>query len=114
MEALGGASNTRLDLTDTLVTGLEIHTGASATEVRLPAQVEHTRVKVEAGAASVKLQVPEGVAACLEVNGGLLDVDVNRTRFPREGKVYQSPDFDTAPYRVEIKVNAGAGSITVS
>ena len=114
LEVHSGASDTRLDLTDTMVTGLEIHTGASATEIRLPAQVEYTRVKIEAGAASVKLQVPEGVAARLEVNGGLLGVDVDRTRFPKEGKVYQSPDFDTAQYRAEIKVDAGAGSITVS
>ncbi len=109
-----GASDARLDLADTQVTSLEIHTGASATEVHLPARAEHTRVKVEAGAASVKLHVPEGVAARLEVSGGLIGVDVDQNRFPKEGKIYRSPDFDSAAHRVEIKVEAGAGSISVS
>ncbi|MBM3143899.1 MAG: hypothetical protein FJ010_02795 [Chloroflexi bacterium] len=113
LEVRSGANDARLDLTDTRVTSLALHTGASATQVHLPARVEHSRVKVEAGAASVEMYVPEGVAARLEVDGGLLNLDVDQTRFPKTGKVYQSPDFDTAPYRVEIKVDAGAGSISV-
>ena len=114
LEVHSGANDARLYLTDTHMTDLEIHTGASATEVHLPAQVEHTRVKVEAGAASVKLTVPDGVAARVEVSGGLIGVDVDQTRFPKQGKVYCTPDFDSAPYRVEIKVEAGAGSISVN
>ncbi len=114
LEIHSGANDARLDLTDTQVTNLELHTGASATEVYLPAQVENTRVKIEAGAASVKLHVPEGVAARLEVSGGLLGVDVDQARFPKDGKVYRSPDYDTTPFRVEIKVDAGAGSISLS
>jgi len=114
LEVNSGASDARLNLTDTQVTELELHTGASSTEIDLPSQVELTRVKVEAGAASVKLRVPNGVAARVEVDGGLLGVDVDQTRFPKEGKVYQSPDFEAAPYRAEIKVSAGAGSISVS
>ncbi len=114
LEVHSGANDARLDLADTQVTSLELHTGASATEVLLPAKVEHARVKVEAGAASVKLRVPEGVAASINVSGGLIGVDVDQARFPKEGKLYRSADFDAAPYRVEIKVDAGAGSISVS
>ncbi len=114
LEVHSGANDARLDLSETNVTNLEIHTGASATEVHLPAQVEHTRVKVEAGAASVKLIVPEGVAARIDVSGGLIGVDVDQMRFPKQGKVYCSPEFESAPYRVEIKVEAGVGSISVN
>ncbi len=113
LEVHSGANDARLNLVDTQVTSLELHTGASATEVHLPERVALTRVKIEAGAASVKLRIPEGVAAQLKVDGGLVGVDVDKTRFPKEGKVYRTPDFDSAPHRVDIKVDAGAGSISV-
>jgi hypothetical protein len=114
LEVNSGASDARLDLRETQVNELVIKTGASATQVVAPAQAGNTRIKVEAGAASVKIQVPEGVAARVEVDGGLLGVDVDQARFPKEGKVYQSPDYISATNKLEIKVSAGAGSISVS
>jgi hypothetical protein len=110
-----GANDARLDLRALQVKELVLKTGASSTEVITPSQMSHTFVKIEAGAASVKVQVPEGVAASVRVDGGLLGVDIDQSRFPRnDDKAYQSPDFDSAAYRVEIKVEAGAGSVTVS
>jgi len=114
LEVNSGASDARLDLQETQVKELIIKTGASSTAVIAPAQAGYTRLKVEAGAASVKIQVPEGVAARLEVDGGLLGVDVDQNRFPKEGKVYQSTDYDSAANKLDIKVDAGAGSISVS
>jgi hypothetical protein len=39
---------------------------------------------------------------------------VDTNRFPQlDSRLYQSPDFDTAPNRAEISVEAGLGSITV-
>ncbi len=108
-----GANDARLDLSRTQVAGLELHTGASATEIVLPEKVALTQVKIEAGAASVKLLIPPGVAARMEVDGGLLDVDVDTERFPKSGKIYQSPEYETAPYKVDIKIDAGAGSISL-
>lgn len=113
LEVNSGASDAQLDLSETLVKELVLKTGASATKVITPAKAEYTRLKVEAGAASVKVTVPEGVAARLDVDGGLLDVKVDQSRFPKTDKVYQSPDYDTAPHRLDIKVDAGVGSISV-
>ena len=113
LEIRTGANDAHLDLSDLQVTALEIHTGASATEVDLPKQVEFTRVKINAGAASVILNVPDEIAVRMCVDGGLLDVEADPTRFPKAGNVYQSIEYETAPQRVEISVDAGVGSITL-
>ncbi|MBT3390496.1 MAG: hypothetical protein HN413_08800 [Chloroflexi bacterium] len=113
LELHTGANDTHLDLSAVQLTELKIQTGASATQVDLPAQAEFTRVKVSAGVASVTLNVPAGVAARVNVDGGLLGVDVDLARFPKVGGVYQSADYETAAQRVEINVDAGVGSISV-
>jgi hypothetical protein len=39
---------------------------------------------------------------------------VNEARFPRAFDGYASPDYQNAPNRVEIDVQAGVGSVTIS
>ena len=43
----------------------------------------------------------------------MVDVDVDKGRFPREGAVYQSPDYETAENKADIDIDIGAGSISV-
>jgi hypothetical protein len=108
-----GASDARLDLTDLQITNLRVDTGASATEITLPDSVEFTKVVIKAGAASVNVNVPEGVAARIRVSGGLMGANVDRNRFPKSGGYYQSPDYETASHKAEIRVEGGVGSVTV-
>jgi hypothetical protein len=109
-----GASQTDLDLTDLKVTELKLSTGASATTVILPAHAGLTTAKIEAGAASVKVNVPGGVAARIRAKGGLASIDIDETRFPRFGDEYRSPDYDTAANKVEMRIETGVGSVRVS
>lgn len=113
LEVHTGASESRLHLTDLNVTDFTLETGASETQVYLPALVKLTRATVKTGAASVTLHVPEGVAARIQAESGLATVDVDETRFPRRGSGYQSPDYDTAVYRADIDISVGMGSVNV-
>jgi len=106
-----GGNEALLDLTELQVQELRLSTGASSTEVLLPAHAGVTMVKVGAGVATVRLRVPEGVAARFKFEGGLATANVDTNRFPRVGKAYCSPDYDTATNKVEIKVEAGVGSV---
>ncbi len=108
-----GASETRLELTDLQVRSLRVETGASASEIYLPDRVAETQVVVKGGVASVKIYVPEGVAARIRVTGGLMDARVDRTRFPKSGGFYRSPDYDHAPYKVDLRVDMGLGSVKI-
>jgi len=108
-----GASDTRLDLTDLQITNLRVDTGASASEILLPDNVAFTKVVIKGGAASMKVTIPEEVAAKVRVSGGLMGAKVDRDRFPKSGRYYQSPGYETASHKAEIRIDVGAGSVMV-
>jgi hypothetical protein len=109
-----GASATTLDLTDLKVVDLDIDTGASSTEVTLPANAGNTRVDIDSGASSLNIHIPSGVAARIRVKSGIASVNVDPTRFPRlDGDVYQSADYATATNRADITIDTGVGSVEI-
>ena len=109
-----GASRLNLDLQDLQVKYLSFDGGASRITLTLPAHVENMVADLEAGAASIELNVPQGVGLRLRLKSvGTLKID--QTRFvPREGRIYQSADYDTAKYRAEVNIEGGATSIKVN
>ena len=113
MAVEGGASEAWLDLSTLRVTDLSLKTGASSTRLALPGQAGHTQARIEAGAASVRIEVPAGVAARIHGVMGLGALNVDERRFPRRGSEYQSDDFATAVNRVEIEISGGVGSVEV-
>jgi len=113
LEIETGASSMVLDLSDLQVKELNLDTGASSTEITLPANAGHTHVDVDGGAASIVLNIPEGVAARIQVDSGLAAISVDSERFPRMGDVYKSNDYDTAENKVDINADIGAGSLAI-
>ena len=112
LDLRGGASETRLDLSNLRVTDLRLEMGASSTELTLPARAGYMRVKIEAGASSVQVTVPGGVAARVRAHGGAADISVDGSRFPRtDGGVYQSLDYDSAANKVDLEAEIGAGAL---
>ncbi len=109
----GGAANTNADLTDLKVTDLRVKTGASSTLIRLPRAAGTTTARVNAGAASVKLIVPEGVAARVHSSMAIGSSDINRQRFPLSGSDFVSPDYATALNKIDIQFEGGVGSLAV-
>jgi hypothetical protein len=109
----GGASESWLDLAGLRVTDLSIKAGASSIHLTLPAQAGHTQARIETGAASVRAEIPVGVAARIRGMMGVGALTVDEHRFPRHGGEYQSDDFATAINRVEIEVSWGVGSVDV-
>jgi hypothetical protein len=109
-----GASASTLDLTDLKVVDLDIDTGASSTEVTLPANAGNTRVDIDSGAASINIRIPNGVSARIKVKSGIASINVDSTRFPRiDGGLYQSADYATAANRADITIDTGVGSVEI-
>jgi hypothetical protein len=108
-----GVVDAHLDLTALLVKNISLQTGASSTMIKLPAAAGMTYLKVEAGAASVDIRVPDGVAARVETGAGLAAIDVDQTRFPKQGGVYQSADYEKAENKVDIRIETGVSSIEI-
>ncbi len=108
-----GAVDANLDLSDLQVKDMVLKTGASSTNLLLPAAAGLTHVKIEVGAAAVIIRVPEGVAARIETEVGLTSIAVNQSRFPKLNGYYQSVDYESAENKVDIRIEAGLGSIEI-
>ncbi len=109
----GGAANANADLTDLKVADLRVKTGASSTVIKLPRAAGMTTVRINAGAASMKLFVPDGVAARVHSSMAIGSNEINRQRFPLSGGDYVSPDYATALNKVDIQFEGGVGSLAV-
>lgn len=108
-----GASQAEIDLSELKVTDLALSTGASDVRLRLPARAGMTRGRIEAGAASVRVEIPDGVAARVRCSAALGDAQIDRQRFARREGMYVSEDYETAEHRVDLTVELGAGSVRV-
>jgi hypothetical protein len=108
-----GAYRGIIDLSDLRLATLDLHTGASDTRVRLPRAAGATSVTAEAGAASLTIEVPAGVAARIRSRMALGSNQIDPARFPRVGDLYQSLDYGTAANHVDIDVRGGVGSLRV-
>jgi hypothetical protein len=109
-----GACQSDLDLSELKVTDLALETGASDTRIHMPRAAGLTRASVKAGAASVRINVPEGVAARVKATVAIGSFHVDERRFPRSGGGYASPDYDTAANKLDLTVEGGIGEIRVS
>jgi hypothetical protein len=108
-----GASSLDIDLKDVLATRVQLKTGASSSNVTMPARGASI-LDVEAGAASINVRIPEATAGRIRVKEGVTSVNVDTNRFPQlDSGIYQSSNFDTAADRAEINIEAGLGSVSV-
>jgi N-terminal domain of toast_rack, DUF2154/Domain of unknown function (DUF5668) len=108
-----GANKSDLNLRDLNITDLDLDTGASDTKLTLPSK-GRLRADLDMGAASLEIIVPDGVSARIHASLGAADMKVDESRFPRNGRYYQSPDYDTAANAVDINIDAGAASIKIN
>lgn len=108
-----GASVADLDLTDLKVTRLRLETGASRVDLRLPATAGTTEALVKAGAARVTITIPIGVAARISESTGVGSFEIDQSRFPKVGGVYESTGYATAANRVDLRVESGVASVEV-
>lgn len=108
-----GANSSNLDLERVVVRDLQINTGASNTEIKMPASAGHTNAVIKAGAASINVSIPENVAAKIQIIGAISSVNINAQRFPRQADVYVSSDYESAVNRLDLRVECGVGSINI-
>lgn len=107
-----GANKSDLNLRDINVTALDIDAGASDTKLTLPSRGRF-RADLDLGAASMEIIVPDGLSARIHVSLGAANLKIDESRFPRNGRYYQSADYDTAANAVDMNIDAGAASIRI-
>jgi hypothetical protein len=103
LEVQGGAGRFDLDLSTSRVAGVALYVGAAEARCRLPVPTGDVRVRVEAGAASIRLEVPPGVAYRARTEGIVT----------RSGQL-EGGGYEAARDRLTIEMTGGAASLTIA
>jgi hypothetical protein len=110
-----GATDARLDLSSLRVSTLELSIGAATTWLRFPEAAGLTTAHISGGASTLTVEIPQGVAAQIQIRGGLSTVNVDQSRFPQvSDNLYRSPDYDTAANKVDLSIETGVTTIQIS
>lgn len=107
-----GAATLTADLSNYKVDTLTLNAGASQVTLKLGDQQQELHGTLSTGAASLKIQVPEGVGCEVATSTGLSSKDL--PGFTQNGSTYRSPNFDTTSKKIYLTIKSGVSSITVS
>lgn len=108
-----GASSMNFDLTPYKVKELDIDGGAASFKFKLGDAYEETNVKIDAGASSIKLMIPESSGCDLRISTVLSGRDINGFEKIEHGH-YQTENFETATKKIFINVDAAVSSYTIT
>ncbi|MBA7688510.1 hypothetical protein ES703_96993 [subsurface metagenome] len=107
------ASNMELDLSELKVTELQLDVDAGNYKVTVPSKAGTSNIEIEANAANIEVNIPDGVAAKIRVDANLSALDVDKSRFHQQGDYYVSQDFVSAENRVELEIDCDVGRVQV-
>ena len=112
LKVQSGLCDISMDLRSLNLTRADLGFGLGSAKVILPAQGQ-LKSNIETGLSSLKIEIPEGMAARIKIDG-LGDSNIDKRRFPKvKDNRYESPDFETAANKIELKIEYGLGSVSV-
>ena len=112
MELNVGAAEVKFDLTAFKTRDLKIQGGASDIDLKIAALLPETNVKIEAGAASIIVRVPESAGCEIISNTFLASKDFKG--FTKMGNQrYQTPGYDSSTNKIKINLQAGVARVDV-
>ena len=111
----GGMWKLAADFRDLELRALEVGGGASDVEIWLPAPSGVVSVRISGGASDVRVHRPVGCALRAEVTGGASQLVFD---FEKMGSVggrnrLETPGFDAAQDRYEVRLSGGASQLTI-
>ena len=112
LDVNAGASKVNLDLEGLQVSSLNLDVGASDTTVIFPVKGPSTDANIDAGAAHVRVVIPQGVATRIDISSAASSVNVPAL-FTKKGDSYETQGYSTAERKLTINLGAGAANIDV-
>ncbi len=110
-----GAADAHLDLSNLDVSTLDMSVGAATTWLRFPANAGSTTAHIRGGASTITLEIPQGVAAQIQYQGGVSTLNVDQSRFPSvSDSVFRSPDYDSATNKLDLTIATGVTTIQIN
>lgn len=107
-----GAADMNLDLTNYNIDTISVDAGASAIKMKLGDKSPSTRVTLNAGASSIKIEVPEG-SGC-QINSESFLISRNFKGFDKKAdRMYQTSNFNSSQKKIYITIETAVSSIDV-
>ena len=101
----------KLDLTDLNLHGVQASTGIGQTTVIFPDE-GNFEAGIDGALGQTTIIIPKSMAARIHVDTGLAGRQTPPD-YERHGDVYTSPGFDGADHRVELEVSQAVGNLTI-
>jgi hypothetical protein len=106
-----GATAGSLDLNNLRVDYLELDSKAANLKISF-GRLYSSRAVLKTSAANLEIQIPSEIATRLKIDSKVKNLSIP-SRFEKSGDEYKTKDFDKAFTRLDIEINAAAGSITI-
>lgn len=108
-----GASDAKLDLSDLIVEGVNINTGASDIELVLGDRNEYTFVDIDTGVSDVNLSIKKGIGVRIELDQAISDNNFESRGLIKKNGVYKTKGYDKADTQIEIEIDSGISDISL-
>lgn len=109
-----GAGKGKFDLSDYKVKKVKIGAGAADVTLKLGEAVENNaQVNIEAGVASVKIDIPEAIGCEMRVEGALNAKDFDNFEKISDG-LYRTSNYSSAKKKIQISYEGGLSKIEIN
>jgi energy-coupling factor transporter transmembrane protein EcfT len=108
-----GAANINFDLSKFKIGNLQLDGGASSMYLKLGSKLPESKVKVNAGAASINIDVPQNAGVEIRTETVLTSHDFEGFKKVSKGH-YRTDNFNSSTNKIFIEVDAGVSSLEVT
>jgi hypothetical protein len=109
-----GATSGTIDLSQLNVRDIDLDAGAADVKLIFGDKIETVNVKIDTGASSIDLSIPEAVGTKVKLDGALKSSNLKNLGWKYEQGVYQSSNYDSAQKKINVDLDMGAGSLDVN
>ena len=115
IEVRGGLANMEADLSRLQLKSFDMTGGAANIDVTLPRPQGTVPVRLSGGAANIAFHRPDGVPAGARLTGGAAKLQFDRQQLGAFGGLtrLETPGFEVAADRYDIRVTGGANTVTI-
>lgn len=114
MDLKVGAVKGTFDMSKLKVRDLKVSTGAGKLDLILGANYGSASVRIDAGASSIDLTIPEGTGVKVRMDGAINSTNLTELGWQKNGNEYTSPNYDTASNKTDVRVNMGVGRFNIN
>jgi hypothetical protein len=103
-----------LDMSNLKMESVDLDCGAANLKLVLGDKCNSTDVKIDAGASSIEVAVPENAGVRVRMDGGLSNSNLRSLGWNKEGKYYVSPNYESAASKIDVDIDMGVGNFKVT